>query len=133
MFGELIRCLVDTEPDTGADSPARHPIWDDGLMALADESANEPAHDVLAAEEFGVPAADPELHHRGPIVLPEDPVDPLRPHDILAAEEFPMPAGRPRSPTAALSERRGGWARLGAELSGAFMLGAALARRLARR
>ena len=30
------------------------------------------AHDVLAAEEFGVPAPDPTLHH-GPITLPDDP------------------------------------------------------------
>ena len=33
------------------------------------------AHDILAAEEFGVPAPDPD------------------PHDVLAAEEFPVPAG----------------------------------------
>jgi hypothetical protein len=53
--------------------------------------AEEPAHDVLAAEEFAVPAADPELRH-GPVVLPEDPSGIEGPHDILAAEEFAMPA-----------------------------------------
>ena len=40
-------------------------------------------HDVLAAEEFVVPAPDPGLH-----------VD--RPHDVLAAEEFVIPAPDPR-------------------------------------
>jgi hypothetical protein len=39
-------------------------------------------HDVLAAEEFVVPAPDPDLHA-------EDP------HDVLAAEEFVMPAPDP--------------------------------------
>lgn len=52
----------------------------------------EPAHDVLAAEEFGMPARDPALHH-GPVALPEDPTGIAEPHDVLAAEEFAMPAG----------------------------------------
>ncbi len=51
------------------------------------------AHDVLAAEEFGVPAPDPTLHH-GPITLPDDPTGIAEPHDVLAAEEFAMPAPR---------------------------------------
>ena len=55
---------------------------------------SEPAHDVLAAEEFAMPAADPDLHH-GPVLLPEDPTGDPAPHDVLAAEEFPMPAPRP--------------------------------------
>jgi hypothetical protein len=38
----------------------------------------DPAHDVLAAEEYGVPAPDPGLHHEPP-------------HDVLAAEEFVVP------------------------------------------
>jgi hypothetical protein len=58
-------------------------------------SAEEPAHDVLAADMFAMPAADPELHH-GPVRPPEDPAGIPEPHDVLAAEEFPMPAGRPR-------------------------------------
>jgi hypothetical protein len=58
------------------------------------------AHDVLAAEEFGVPAPDPALHH-GPVHLPADPTGIEGPHDVLAAEEFAMPAppvvgGEPR-------------------------------------
>jgi len=53
----------------------------------------EPAHDVLAAEAFAVPAPDPDLRHR-PVVLPEDPSGIPEPHDILAAEEFPMPSPR---------------------------------------
>ena len=51
----------------------------------------EPAHDVLAAEAFAVPAPDPGLRHRR-VVVPEDPSGIAEPHDILAAEEFAMPA-----------------------------------------
>jgi hypothetical protein len=56
-----------------------------------DLHAEEP-HDVLAAEEFEVGAADPALHH-GPLQTPEDPSGATEPHDVLAAEEFPVPAG----------------------------------------
>lgn len=56
-----------------------------------DLHADEP-HDVLAAEEFEVGAADPALHH-GPLQIPDDPSGSTEPHDILAAEEFPLPAG----------------------------------------
>jgi hypothetical protein len=56
--------------------------------------SDEPAHDVLAAEAFAVPAPDPELRQR-PVVLPEDPSGIQQPHDILAAEEFAMPAVNP--------------------------------------
>jgi len=52
-------------------------------------------HDVLAAEEFGMPASDPVLHHHDPVTLPSDPTGIIEPHDVLAAEEFAMPAGRP--------------------------------------
>ncbi len=55
---------------------------------------DEPVHDVLAAEEFGVPAPDPALHH-GPVSLPGDPTGIAEPHDVLAAEEFAMPAPGP--------------------------------------
>jgi len=51
------------------------------------------AHDVLAAEAFAVPAADPSLRHQ-PITLPDDPSGIAEPHDVLAAEEFAMPATR---------------------------------------
>ena len=54
----------------------------------------EPAHDVLAAEAFAVPAPDPDLRHQ-PVVLPADPSGIEEPHDILAAEEFAMPAVKP--------------------------------------
>jgi hypothetical protein len=54
------------------------------------------AHDVLAAEAFAVPAADPSLRHE-PITLPEDPSGIAEPHDVLAAEEFAMPATQPAS------------------------------------
>jgi hypothetical protein len=67
------------------------------LMPAARRSgskAPEGAHDVLAAEEFGVPAPDPDLHHHGPVALPEDPTGIVEPHDILAAEEFALPAPR---------------------------------------
>jgi hypothetical protein len=79
------------------------------------QTPDETAHDVLAAEEFGVPAPDPALHrdevhdvlaaeefvvpapdptfHHGPVMLPDDPSGISDPHDVLAAEEFALPAG----------------------------------------
>ena len=63
-------------------------------MSETRSPAEEPAHDVLAADMFAMPAADPELHH-GPVRPPEDPAGIVEPHDVLAAEEFPMPAPRP--------------------------------------
>jgi hypothetical protein len=59
------------------------------------DRTEEPAHDVLAAEAFAMPAPDPALH-AGPVTLPEDPTGIAEPHDVLAAEEFPMPAARSR-------------------------------------
>ncbi|MGB2711552.1 MAG: hypothetical protein WBC33_08540 [Conexibacter sp.] len=53
-------------------------------------------HDVLAAEEFAMPAPEEAIHGR-PIVLPPDPSGDDEPHDILAAEQFAMPAP-PRRP-----------------------------------
>jgi hypothetical protein len=46
--------------------------------------------DVLAAEEFGVPAPDPALRPEV-LNLPPDLVAD-EPHDVLAAEEFAMPS-----------------------------------------
>src|SRR5918911_1730026 len=69
--------------------------------------AEEAAHDVLAAEAFAMPAADPDLHH-GPVVLPDDPTGIAEPHDILAAEEFPMPAPR-HSTTVGLTRGASAW------------------------
>ena len=50
----------------------------------------EPASDVLAAEEFGVPAPDPAFRPEA-LLLPADLVG-SEPRDVLAAEEFAMPA-----------------------------------------
>jgi hypothetical protein len=49
------------------------------------------AHDVLAAEEFALPAPDPSIGHP-PVVLPDDPSGISEAHDVLAAEEFALPA-----------------------------------------
>jgi len=51
---------------------------------------DEPATDVLAAEEFGVPAPDPALRPEN-LDLPADLVGD-EPRDVLVAEEFAMPA-----------------------------------------
>jgi hypothetical protein len=72
---------------------ARPEIWNHGDPMPAKRLIEERAHDVLAAEEFPMPAPDPVLHH-GPVVLPDDPTGIEQPHDVLAAEEFPMPAAR---------------------------------------
>jgi MYXO-CTERM domain-containing protein len=42
-------------------------------------------HDVLAAEEFGIPTREQRI--------PADPTGLEEAHDVLAAEEFAMPAG----------------------------------------
>ena len=101
-------------------------------MADNGRSTEEQAHDVLAAEAFAMPAADPDLHHHGPVVLPEDPTGIAEPHDVLAAEEFPMPAARHAAPPT-LVERAEGWrtpaAAIGAALSALLALRALLRRR----
>ena len=79
----------------------------------------EAAHDVLAAEAFAVPTADPNL--RRPIELPEDPSGIAEPHDILAAEEFAMPAGRPATGGVGAAHRRRGVA-VAAAAGGLFAL-----------
>jgi hypothetical protein len=71
-------------------------------------AVSEPPHDVLAAEEFVVPAPDPDL--RRPIRLPDDPTGSAEPHDVLAAEEFPLPAVQPRSAERMSAPRRRGLA-----------------------
>jgi hypothetical protein len=80
-------------------------------MPVAKAPGEEPAHDVLAAEEFAVPAPDPALRPE-PIALPDDPTGIAEPHDVLAAEEFAMPAARGAG--GGLSSRRSpgrvGWA-----------------------
>jgi hypothetical protein len=80
-------------------------------MALYGTPEEEPAHDVLAADEFAMPAADPRLRH-GPVVLPDDPSGIAEPHDVLAAEEFAMPAGIGGPAQPSLAQRH--WSRVGA-------------------
>ena len=63
---------------------------------ITPEAGEDPPHDILAAEEFAVPAPDPQLHHHEPVVRPPDPTGIPQPHDVLAAEEFPIPAVPPR-------------------------------------
>jgi hypothetical protein len=93
----------------------RHPHDDPAHDVLAAEEFGMPApdpalhreeaHDVLAAEEFGMGSRDPRLHH-GPVTLPSDPSGISEPHDVLAAEEFAMPAGRGLETPEAPSPRR---------------------------
>ncbi len=89
------------------------------------------AHDVLAAEAFAVPTADPSLRHQ-PITLPDDPTGIAEPHDVLAAEEFAMPAPRqPSSPSgpAAIAAKAATPARIGALAAVALLVRRALRRR----
>ncbi|MDQ6820657.1 MAG: hypothetical protein M3076_10040 [Actinomycetota bacterium] len=65
-------------------------------MPVANGPKKESAHDVLAADEFAMPAPDPALR-RDPVSLPDDPTGIAEPHDVLAAEEFAMPAPPPGS------------------------------------
>jgi MYXO-CTERM domain-containing protein len=51
----------------------------------ADPTGIDEPHDVLAAEEFGIPTRENRI--------PGDPTGLREPHDVLAAEEFAMPAG----------------------------------------
>ena len=101
----------------------------------ADKSKSPPpeneAHDVLAAEAFAVPSADPSLRHQ-PITLPDDPTGIAEPHDVLAAEEFAMPA--PRGPSSAataagIAAKAATPARIGALAAVALLLRRALRRR----
>jgi hypothetical protein len=57
-------------------------------------NASEQPHDVLAAEQFAMPA--PQAARRsGPLELPPEPDGSEEPHDVLAAEQFAMPAPPP--------------------------------------
>jgi hypothetical protein len=74
-------------------------------MADKPRTPHDDAHDVLAAEEFGVPAPDPALHRDDAhdVLAAEEFVVPARDpalhrdqaHDVLAAEEFVVPAPDP--------------------------------------
>jgi MYXO-CTERM domain-containing protein len=50
-----------------------------------DPAGIDEPHDILAAEEFGIPTRENRI--------PGDPTGLREPHDVLAAEEFAMPAG----------------------------------------
>jgi hypothetical protein len=63
----------------------------DELRIPGDPHGIEEPHDVLAADEFAMPArGDYGLH------LPRDPHGIEEPHDVLAADEFAMPSGPDR-------------------------------------
>jgi hypothetical protein len=98
------------------------------------DPALEPAHDVLAAESFGVPGMDPDLHElreHYPLRVPRDPHGDGPPHDVLAAEEFPMPAVHPHQ-APSLVQRRGGLVRFALEIAVAVSALIALRRVLKR-
>ena len=90
----------------------------------------ERPHDVLAAEEFALPAPDPRLHYR-PLRLPEDPAGIAEPHDVLAAEEFALPASAtiPGAGAGGHSERRHLRVRLVAGAGAALLVAVGLLRR----
>ena len=52
---------------------------------MTQHEEQEPPHDILAADEFGIGTRDERI--------PPDPTGIAEPHDVLAAEEFAMPAG----------------------------------------
>jgi hypothetical protein len=58
-------------------------------------NASDRPHDVLAAEQFAMPAPEAAWHRERPLELPPEPHASDRPHDVLAAEEFAMPAPPP--------------------------------------
>jgi hypothetical protein len=99
---------------------------------MGNDHGDEPATDILAAEEFGVPAPDPAFTPEE-LTLPADLVG-SEPRDVLAAEEFAMPAPdearvRPREMV-----RRGlPFARVGAIVMAPLLGVAWLLRRLRRR
>jgi hypothetical protein len=91
-------------PDQEPQDAARDVLAAEEFGMPAPDPGLEPAHDVLAAEEFGMPARDPALHH-GPVALPSDPTGIAEPHDVLAAEEFAMPAPRDEAHDSAAQSR----------------------------
>ena len=95
-------------------------------------NSSERPHDVLAAEQFAMPAPEAAWHPERPLELPPEPNASDEPHDVLAAEEFAMPAPPPHVQFAAApaASPRPSRRRLGALAAG---LGAALAVVLRRR
>jgi hypothetical protein len=64
----------------------------DELRLPRDPQGIDEPHDVLAADEFAMPAHGDLPRHRQ-LALPDDPTGIAEPHDVLAAEDFAMPAG----------------------------------------
>jgi hypothetical protein len=97
-------------------------------------NASDEPHDVLAAEQFAIPAPE-AAWHAGPVQLPPEPNASDEPHDVLAAEEFAMPAPPPHVAfaSAPAPSRRPSRRRLGAAAAGAAAVLAALAHRRRRR
>ncbi|MBS1870762.1 MAG: hypothetical protein JSS99_13995 [Actinobacteria bacterium] len=58
-------------------------------------NASPQPHDVLAAEQFAMPAPQAAWHREAPPQLPPEPNASDEPHDVLAAEQFAMPAPPP--------------------------------------
>jgi hypothetical protein len=97
-------------------------------------NASDRPHDVLAAEEFAMPAPEAAWRER-PLELPPEPNASDEPHDVLAAEEFAMPAPPPHvsfdaPPAASPARSRRGLLAAGAGLGAAAL---ALLRRRRRR
>ncbi|HEU4703394.1 MAG TPA: hypothetical protein VFS37_13005 [Conexibacter sp.] len=95
-------------------------------------NASDRPHDVLAAEQFAMPAPEAAWHPERPLELPPEPNASDEPHDVLAAEEFAMPAPPPhvQFASAPAPSRRPSHRHVGALAAG---LGAALAVLLRRR
>jgi hypothetical protein len=66
----------------------------EGAIPPEPNASPEP-HDVLAAEQFAMPAPQAAWHAAPPPALPPEPNASDQPHDVLAAEEFAMPAPPP--------------------------------------
>jgi hypothetical protein len=118
-------------PALGVRKPCDLGIWENGAMSdgpIRRDSSDLAAHDVLAAEEFALPASDPRISHP-PVQLPEDPSGIAEPHDVLAAEEFALPASPPHPGGPVVGSRRPGW--LPGATAGVF--GLLIVRRVRRR
>jgi hypothetical protein len=96
----------------------------DQLRLPNDPQGIDEAHDVLAADEFAIPAhGDHGLH------LPRDPHGIEEPYDVLAADEFAMPSGPDRVSGALRSGGAGNPLLVLAVAAAAVLLYAAIKRR----
>jgi hypothetical protein len=113
--------------------PMSAPEHPRGEIPPEPNASGEP-HDVLAAEEFAMPAPEAAWRDR-PVQVPPEPNASDEPHDVLAAEEFAMPAPPPHVAFASAPEpsRRPSRRHLGAAAAGVGAVLAALIRRRRRR